>query len=841
MVSMAMKQEDQQKSYWAFISYSSKDEAVARRLHRALEHYRMPRDLVGRPMRDGEPAPKRLFPVFRDRDELPLSADLGNAIESALRASRYLIVLCSPSAATSRWVNEEIRYFKSIGGDDRILAIIVSGEPNASDKAGSTGEECFPPALRFHVDEDGRLTDQRCEPIAGDLRKGGDGWTACLLKAVAGITGLGLAAFTKRETVRVRRRRILTACAALLLVGGATAWWDYTRTKVAYYAHLTEHFGLPAGAIAVASGDLTGRSSTYRVESSRGKVRRVLHINGSGFPVGDVGAPFKAAFRELIYREDGSLQTIHFRSPQGRVAARREFSQPRKTAEGSVIIAETKAEHDGAPIGVGIGTRKSGSDKAKTEASTIRSIYGEDGLPFRVEYLNIYRNPAMASDGATGRLFEYNKDGLQIETIFLGRDAVHRPNRSGVQRMLGVRDKHGNLIERSFFSGNERPVLLNDGYAKVTAKYDGLGNQVETSYLGTDGQLVLHKNGFAKRTAKFDERGNEIEAAFFDKDSRPVLTQYGYAKKTARHDERGNEIETAFLGLDGQQIAKSTAKFDERGNMVETSYLDKEDQPVLRGNGYARVAYKFDNRGNRFEIAYFGTDGQPVLTREGVAKVTFEFDERDNIVGACFFGTDGRPVLHKDGNAKWSARYDGLGNQVETSYFGTDGAPVLTREGIAKATFKFDESGNAVETSYFGKDGQPVLHKDGYAVWNAKYDSRGNMVEATFLGTEGQPALHKEGFAKATAKFDEYGNEVEMAYFGTDGQPAMITDGYAKVTSKFDERGNEIEAAFFDKDGRPVMITNGWLFYAKWTAKFDERGSEIEKIYFDTDGKVIKN
>ena len=119
--------------YWAFISYSSKDDGVARKLHKRLESYRLPRDLVGRAGRD-ELVPKRLFPIFRDRDELPLSADLGSSIEDALRASRYLIVLCSRNSATSRWVNEEVRYFKSLGREDRILAIMIDGEPNASDQ-----------------------------------------------------------------------------------------------------------------------------------------------------------------------------------------------------------------------------------------------------------------------------------------------------------------------------------------------------------------------------------------------------------------------------------------------------------------------------------------------------------------------------------------------------------------------------------------------------------------------------------------------------------------------------------------------------------------------------------
>ena len=110
--------------YWAFLSYSSKDSALSRRFYRRLENYSIPRDLVGRPGRDGA-VPRRLFPCFRDRDELPLSADLGDTIKDALRASRYLIVICTPASARSRWVNEEVRYFKSLGRADRIYCTAV--------------------------------------------------------------------------------------------------------------------------------------------------------------------------------------------------------------------------------------------------------------------------------------------------------------------------------------------------------------------------------------------------------------------------------------------------------------------------------------------------------------------------------------------------------------------------------------------------------------------------------------------------------------------------------------------------------------------------------------------
>ena len=128
--------------YRAFISYSHRDRRQTEWLHKAIERYRVPKPLVGRPGRDG-PIPRQVFPVFRDRDELASSADLTASIRAALRDSGGLIVVCSPAAAKSLWVDQEIREFRRLGRDDRILAVIIDGEPNAS----VPDRECPPAAL----------------------------------------------------------------------------------------------------------------------------------------------------------------------------------------------------------------------------------------------------------------------------------------------------------------------------------------------------------------------------------------------------------------------------------------------------------------------------------------------------------------------------------------------------------------------------------------------------------------------------------------------------------------------------------------------------------------------
>jgi hypothetical protein len=113
------------RRYKAFISYSHADEAHASWLQRALEHYRTPKAL----RRSRPDLPARLYPIFRDSAELASSTDLSESIQRAMDDSDALVVICSPAARASRWVNEEIRRFRASGRGERIFCLIVAGSP----------------------------------------------------------------------------------------------------------------------------------------------------------------------------------------------------------------------------------------------------------------------------------------------------------------------------------------------------------------------------------------------------------------------------------------------------------------------------------------------------------------------------------------------------------------------------------------------------------------------------------------------------------------------------------------------------------------------------------------
>lgn len=244
--------------YWAFLSYSHQDNMAVRSdgthgcvrwaewLHKELESYRVPGHFSNRQTRTGENMPRRFFPVFQDEKELPINADLGQSIRTALEQSRFLIVICSPRSAASRYVNEEVRYFKQLGRGDRILALMVDGEPNASSGTKqnvSIDMECFCPALRHPLGADGIEDPERFEPqepIAGDVRvkrrdppkeasraaldrAHKDVMKQVKLKLIAGLMGVGLDELVQRDKI-ARRRRLLSFIGVTVAAVSVLMW-----------------------------------------------------------------------------------------------------------------------------------------------------------------------------------------------------------------------------------------------------------------------------------------------------------------------------------------------------------------------------------------------------------------------------------------------------------------------------------------------------------------------------------------------------------------------------------------------------------------------------------------
>ena len=212
------------KKYNAFISYSHQDAKWGEWLHKELEKFTIFKEHRGKV--NGK---KTLYPIFRDRAELPSSSSLNDIILEALKNSNAMIVICPPNAVKSQWVNEEIKLFKKLHGEDRVFAIIVDGEPNAtSNDKFDDDMEAFPKALRYEVDSKGELDEKKAtEPVAADAREIGDGKERALIKIIAGLLGVGFEDLWQREKKRKRLNFIILSAIITIILG--LAYFSYLK------------------------------------------------------------------------------------------------------------------------------------------------------------------------------------------------------------------------------------------------------------------------------------------------------------------------------------------------------------------------------------------------------------------------------------------------------------------------------------------------------------------------------------------------------------------------------------------------------------------------------------
>jgi len=177
----------------AFISYSRKDRAFAIRLQQALGNYQPPKDI---------PVPQRRLSVFRDEDDFT-GAEYYRAVDEHLSGATKLIVLCSPAARASRYVDDEIRRFARTTGPQHIIALLVAGVPNNEAAPGQEDLKAFPEAL----------CEVMAMPLAADYRGfdskrsrvDRDAYEASWYTTLANIYGISRAEIEQRD----RKRRAL--------------------------------------------------------------------------------------------------------------------------------------------------------------------------------------------------------------------------------------------------------------------------------------------------------------------------------------------------------------------------------------------------------------------------------------------------------------------------------------------------------------------------------------------------------------------------------------------------------------------------------------------------------
>jgi WD40 repeat protein len=802
--------EKESYNYKAFISYSHKDEKWGRWLHRGIEGYRIPKGLVGRDTLYG-PVPKRLFPLFRDREELPTASDLSQIIDQALIDSSHLIVICSPNSAKSQWVNEEVKAFKKLGKQNRILCLIVDGEPNAESKPELGLEECFPPAVKVAADEEGNLTDIQAEPIAADAREGKDGKANAMMKVLAGLLGVGFDEIKQRDLVRKQKRAAMMVAASLclaLVMGVMTAW-------------------------AIGNSREAERQREVAVKA------RTVSDEQRG-----IAEKARDQARQLLYnvKIQSAQNYINLKQYFVAIKALDEAPLEFRNFEWGYLIKKAN------PQQVNLHGHSERVNTANFSPDGKRIVTASDDRTAKVwnaetgDELTILEGHSESIIAAN-----FSPDGKRIVTVSGDRTARIWNAETGDE--LTILEGHNDWVSAANFSSDGKRIVTASG--DRTARIwnaetgdeltilEGHSERVNTANFSPDGKRIVTASD--DRTARIwnAETGDEftileghndwVSAANFSSDGKRIVTASGDRTAKIWNAETGNEL--TILG--GHSEGVIVANFSPDGKRIVTASLDRtariwnaetgDELTILEGHSGWVVA-NFSPDGKRIVTASEDRTAR-IWNAETGDELTILEGHSESIIAANF-SPDGKRIVtaSDDRTAKvWNAEtgdeltiLEGHSEGVGTANFSSDGKRIVTASGDRTAKVWNAETGEeltilgghseGVRAANFSPDGKRIVTASGdrtARIWNAETGDELTILEG-----------HSEGVN--TANFSPDGKRIVTA--SLDRTARIWNAETGDVLTILEGHSERVNTANFSSDGKRI-VTASWDRTAKiWNA-----------------------
>ena len=550
----------QEFKYFAFISYSGKNEKWAKWLHTKLEHYHIPATLC----KENPNIPKKIRPVFWYKKDLS-GTKLKEALEKELEVSQYLIVICSPDSAKSDWVNDEVKSFIAKGRSKYIIPFIVDGVPHSVNE----NDECFPESLRNLPRE---------EEIRG-ISVQEDGKQHALVDVVATMFNVSFDTLWLRHKRRERNIRNLCIVICTFMMICAFGVWDYTRTKVEYYADYVDCWGIPHGVIALNKNQISNRYRSYKFVYKRislgqpnaysWRLNKVVYVNSADIPQEHTTSAYtdRYSIQQFEYsRSTGALISINYALPSGRIILRHNISEHNECRAAVADLLSANQEKGSTFVGSNTTSSLIGlTDISQKKSKIKRFAYHRNakGQIIRVTFHSsndddLFNSIISDGDGIYGMEFELDSLGRRVKVRYLNVDGTYICNKIGIAGKNYQYNSFGSISKLSYFDVHNNLIVNEFLCAEEYIITDKNGNEIEVNYKGADGKPCYNKEGYAKMTTKFNNEGNPIERSCFDKDGKPCYCKDGYAKLTIKYDKSGNPTEYSFYDTGGNRVIVKT-------------------------------------------------------------------------------------------------------------------------------------------------------------------------------------------------------------------------------------------------------------------------------------------
>jgi len=166
---------------------------------------------------------RRALRIFRDETGLATNPHLWSAIEGTLDESEWFVLLASPEATASEWVNKEVAHWLATKSVDHLLPVVTDGtwewDPNVDDFTAASS--AVPDVLRGAFVAEPRHLDVRWARSATDLDLRNSRFRSAVADLAAPMHGVPkdeLEGEDIRQQRRTRRVALSAAAAVVLLL-----------------------------------------------------------------------------------------------------------------------------------------------------------------------------------------------------------------------------------------------------------------------------------------------------------------------------------------------------------------------------------------------------------------------------------------------------------------------------------------------------------------------------------------------------------------------------------------------------------------------------------------------
>ena len=629
----------EQYNYDAFISYrhAELDKFVAECLHKELESFRMP----GKMAKKRKNEKNRIERVFRDKEELPLTSNLQEPIMQALYHSEWLIVICSPRLRESMWCKKEIETFVSLRGRERVLAVLVEGEP----------EESFPEELLYEIKKqtlpDGTTQEIKVpvEPLAADVRGKDKSEIRKLLKTevlriLAAMFHMNYDELRQRHRER-RMRKILTA--SFVGAGACLVFGIYSSVMALHISSQNKQ-------IAAQAEEMSEQAEEIRLQNEELALKQALSMAELAQSYNEKGERQKA----IRFAVEALTESDGIEMPY--------------TPEAQYILAEcvraydigvtAKAEYQIEVAGV-VRDIKQSSDR-----DTI-AIYDEAHIITLFDLVNCKAITTIHPD-------YYDKTYEENGFAFVGEDKFAFINKDGILCIFSLTEKRvlheipaekaqkiitgtaSEYIVISQYNGRADVIDGNSGTELGTIRLESFDGSYDDVYISEDGYLVTEYS----RLNENDESVYSLQ--FADLNSMKVLSTYDLGSKTLKDVSVKNGVayiaaalyDESYFEADAYAIAVDM----QSGNVLWENVWENCWVSVIETNGSE----------NASEVFFSVTDHVYILdekTGEEVVESNLEYEVMTVL-----------PVDGNDSYIYWCANGDmiiggkSLGQFIDTSY-----------------------------------------------------------------------------------------------------------------------------------------------------------------------------